>query len=105
MADVKVNHAYVSSKPSSPDSTKIDGPRWNADLVFSGGSDGEIPVRDSASATGTIWGPPFPPIPVTSNDNIPNGQARIFDGGSPRVLAIRYNDNGVFRDIASITIE
>lgn len=103
MADVKVTHAFVSPKPSSPDSTKIDGPRWNAALIFSDGADGEVPIRDSNAATGARWVFPFPPTPVTSNDQIPAGQARIFIGGTPRVLALRYNDNGTFIDIASVT--
>jgi hypothetical protein len=111
---VEVTHPFVSSKPSSTDSTKLDGPKWNDPLEFAGdGDDGDVVVRDSTAtavgATGTIavgarWAPPFPPVPVTSNDHIPNGQARLFDGGTPRVLAIRYNDDGTFIDIASVTL-
>lgn len=101
MADVEVKPAFVSPKPSSSDSTKIDGPRWNAARLFSGGADGEVVVRDSASATGASWMAMLPPVPVTSNSQIPNGQARIFVGDG--VYALRYNDNGTFIDIASVT--
>ena len=102
MADVEVTPAFVSSKPSSPDSSKIDGPRWNAPRLFAGGEDGQVVVRDSTAATGASWTHPLSPVPVANNDDIPNGQARIFFDGS--VLALRYNDNGTYRDIASITL-
>lgn len=110
---VAVTHPFISPKPSSTDSTKLDGPKWNDPMKFDGGSNGDVLVRDStatvAGATGTIqvgatWAPPFPPTAVTSNDQIPNGQARIFDGETPRKLAIRFNDNGTFIDIASVTL-
>jgi hypothetical protein len=111
--EVEVKHPFVSPKPSSADSTKLDGPKWNDPLTFAGGNDGEVLAQDSTAtvvgATGTIavgarWVPFISPIPVTSNDQIPNGQARIFDGETPRKLALRYNDDGNFIDIASVTL-
>src|SRR5687767_6361264 len=96
MADVEVTPAFVSTKPSSPDSTKIDGPRWNAPRLFAGGADGEVVLRDSTAGTGARWAPFLSPIPVTSYDQIPNGEVRFFFGGSPARFEAVYNNNGAY---------
>lgn len=56
MAQVKINHVFVSGKPPSADATKIDGPNWDADELFSGaGANGAIPYSDSGVTNGASW--------------------------------------------------
>jgi hypothetical protein len=56
MADtVHVKHAFVSTKPDSPDSSLVSSSEWNASELFSGGVQGDTIARDSGSATGASW--------------------------------------------------
>lgn len=100
MVDVLINHAFVSGKPASSDPTKVDGPKWDAALVVSAGADGESIVRDSASTTGASFLQMIPAIPVTSYDDIPDGQVRMFWGGTPTKLALVYNNGGTFVEMS-----
>lgn len=57
MADqVEVNHAFVSAKPDSSDATIVSANEWNADLLFSGGADGQPLIKDSSKTTGAKFG-------------------------------------------------
>lgn len=100
MAEVEVNHPFISPKPASADPTRIDGPKWNDDMVFAGGSDGQVASRDSATTNGASWMWATPAIPVTSLDEIPNGQVRFFYGGSPTRFAVVFNNDGTFIEIS-----
>lgn len=55
MSDVSVKHAFHSPKVDGPDTTKIRASDWNADLLFTGGTVGDILTRDTGSATGAAW--------------------------------------------------
>jgi hypothetical protein len=55
MANVEINHAFVSAKPNSADGTIVSSNAWNADLIVGGGANGNMPARNSASATGATW--------------------------------------------------
>lgn len=50
-----VNHALVSAYPDTGEPGKLGPLAWNAPLKFAGGTDGDVLVRDSASATGATW--------------------------------------------------
>lgn len=55
MSDVLVIPAFVSSVPDSGDTTKLGPSAWNAARLFSGGTQNDVLVRDSGSATGASW--------------------------------------------------
>ena len=55
---VRVFPAFQSQYPDSGDATKFGPDAWNADRMFGGGTNGQIPYRDSTSPTGAIWGDP-----------------------------------------------
>lgn len=55
MTAVLVQPAFQSIYPDSGDVTKFGPNAWNAARLFSGGIDGQIVVRDAASATGASW--------------------------------------------------
>jgi hypothetical protein len=53
---VSLNHAFVSGKGASLDATKVDGAKWDASHVFSGGALGSLLYRDTANLTdGFSW--------------------------------------------------
>lgn len=56
MADVLVKPAFQSTAPDSGDATKLGPAAWNAARLFSGGTAGQVVVRDLASTTGASWG-------------------------------------------------
>lgn len=101
MADnVIIKHAYITNEPADPDPTMIDGPKWDAAEILSGGTAGQTIARDPTSATGAIWVPFASFTPVTDYALIPIGEWRVFVGGSPRKLALVYNDNGTFLEMS-----
>lgn len=55
MADVLINHSFVSTKPDSPDNSLVSSSEWNANELISGGSSGQVLVRDGSSPTGGTW--------------------------------------------------
>lgn len=55
MADVLINHAFVSAKPDSPDNTIVSSGEWNAPELLRGGSNGQTIVADDTSSTGGRW--------------------------------------------------
>jgi hypothetical protein len=57
VSDVVVAPAFVSTFPDSGDTTKFGPNAWNAGRLFSGGTVGQVLVRDPASATGASWSP------------------------------------------------
>jgi hypothetical protein len=60
MADqVDVKHAFVSSKVDSSDSSLVSASEWNAPLLFSGGSNGSVALRDPTKPSGARWGQPI----------------------------------------------
>jgi len=58
VSDVTVRPAFHSTYPDSGDATKFGPTAWNAPRVFSGGTDGQVVARDSASPTGASWATP-----------------------------------------------
>lgn len=57
MADqISVKHAFVSSKVDSSDASLVSASEWNAPLLFTGGGDGSIALRDTTKASGARWG-------------------------------------------------
>jgi hypothetical protein len=61
MADALAKHAFVSAIPEGTDATKIRTSNWNAALLFSAGTDGQVLTRSAASATGAAWSTPAAP--------------------------------------------
>jgi hypothetical protein len=60
MADqISVKHAFVTSKVDSSDASLVSANEWNAPLLFSGGSDGGVALRDSTKPSGARWGQPI----------------------------------------------
>lgn len=55
MADVVVVHKFVSGKADGPDPTLVQPSKWNQDHNFSGGTDGQVLVRDSTQVDGANW--------------------------------------------------
>lgn len=91
MAEIHIKHAFVSTKPDNPDGSIVSSSEWNAPLLVTGGTHGQVLVRDGASSTGVsvVTGPsaglgtssysgvsPTPPLASTSI-TIPTG-AFIF---------------------------
>jgi microcystin-dependent protein len=60
MADVLVNHDFVSAKSDGPDTTFVRPSNWNAPLKFTGGADGDALIRDTGTPTGASWQPGVP---------------------------------------------
>lgn len=56
MAEGVIKHTFVSTKPDSPDASIVSSSEWNAAHFLSGGSQGQIAMRDGASTTGFSWG-------------------------------------------------
>jgi len=52
MAELLINHAFVSAKPDSPDTSLVSSSEWNAPLVATGGQSGQIVTRDTTVAHG-----------------------------------------------------
>ena len=60
MADqVDVKHAFVSSKVDSSDASLVSSSEWNASLLFSGGTNGSVALRDPTKPSGARWGQPI----------------------------------------------
>lgn len=56
MADsVLINHPFVSMKPNSSDGSIVSSTAWNAADVISGGSAGQMLVRNPADPQGASW--------------------------------------------------
>ncbi len=55
MTDALIHHAFVSGFPDVSDATVVRPSNWNASLVLSAGTDGQVLTRDSGSATGASW--------------------------------------------------
>jgi hypothetical protein len=56
MADaVHIKHAFVSTKPDSPDTSLVSSSEWNASLVVTGGTQGQLVARDAESSTGVSY--------------------------------------------------
>jgi hypothetical protein len=57
MAEAVLKHAFVSPFLDGPDTTKLQPSHWNAPILASAGTAGEVLTRDPASATGASWTP------------------------------------------------
>jgi hypothetical protein len=79
MADVLLKPAFFSPYLDGPDATKLQPSAWNAARLFSGGVDGEIVVRDAASATGAAW---LSPATLLA-DLVLTGDVRLSDARVP----------------------
>jgi hypothetical protein len=55
MADTSVKHAFLSLKADGADTTRVRPTNWNADHIYAGGAEGDVPSFDSASATKATW--------------------------------------------------
>lgn len=55
MAEVEINHAFVSLKADSPDPSLVSASEWNARLNIGGGSNGQTVVRDASQPHGARW--------------------------------------------------
>ena len=97
MADVLIHQAHDSTE------APIDAAKWDDPLLISGGENGQAAVMDSTSPQGASWGWLIPAAPVTSYDQIPLGQVRVYFGGTPEKLALVYNNNGTYVEM-SVTI-
>jgi hypothetical protein len=74
MAEVHINHRFVSAIADDPDTTIVRPSNWNDTELFSQGNEGEVIVRRAASDTGASW--------ETFSSNLPNvvqGPASVGD--------------------------
>lgn len=55
MSDVLVKPAFQSALPDNGSPTQLGPTAWNASRLFTGGSVGDLTVRDTNSATGAAW--------------------------------------------------
>lgn len=55
MAEVRIGHSFVSTKPDSADSSLVSANEWNADELFKNGSPGQTIIRDAGQVTGAKW--------------------------------------------------
>jgi hypothetical protein len=59
MADqVSIKHAFVSAKVDSSDNSLVSSSEWNAPLLFTGGDNGAVALRDPTKPSGARWGQP-----------------------------------------------
>lgn len=78
-----LKHAFVSAAADGSDATLVRPSNWNEDHVFDGGSDGDLLIRDTGSASGVAWSSV---LDLTATNA---GGAGIFVGnGGNRVGAI-----------------
>lgn len=90
MSDV-VKHLFQSEQLDGSEATLVQPSNWNEEHVFAGGSDGQALSRDSGQSDGAAWGWFIPATPITSDDDIPIGQARIVRSEeAPITTALRY---------------
>lgn len=75
MTEVNRNHAFVSGKADSFDTSLVSSSEWNAPLVATNGSNGFIAMSDASSSTGEKWiqGPSVSRIPDTYSGGIASG--------------------------------
>lgn len=78
MSDVTVRPAFHSAYPDSGDATKFGPTAWNAPRVFSGGTDGQVVARDSASPTGASWASPVASILHQATVTLNNDQIKTL---------------------------
>lgn len=99
--DVIIEHEVKSGRPApSGVPGKIDGYLYDQPLILGGGSTGQSIVRDSTADKGGVWDWMVPAVPVTSYDDIPDGQVRFYFGGTPTKLALVYNNGGTFVEMS-----
>lgn len=55
MADVFINHRFVSAVADDADTTLVKPSNWNDTEVFSQGNEGDLVVKRAASTTGASW--------------------------------------------------
>src|SRR4030095_1977011 len=55
MADVSIVHAFILSKPESPDPSIVSNQEWNAPNLVSGGISGQLLMRDGNAQTGASY--------------------------------------------------
>jgi hypothetical protein len=58
MADALINHAFVSAFSDGADTNALQPSDWNAALLMTAGSNGQVLTRDTTSATGANWSTP-----------------------------------------------
>jgi hypothetical protein len=100
MSDVSVKHAFHSPKADGPDTTKIRASNWNADLLFTGGTVGDILTRDTGSATGAAWtatpsvaGFTIPATVALKGPFLASYGLNTFAGTPDPTLYLGYNQN------------
>ena len=52
---VTLAHAFSSAVADGPDLTKVNKTRWNAHHPFSGGTNGDLLIRDTGDSDGASW--------------------------------------------------
>lgn len=73
-AQVDVNHPKTCTQPATASTSDVDCVDWNADHVFSGGSQGLVLYRDTGEANGANWTPSMLYDETTSS-------LKLFGGG------------------------
>ena len=93
MADtVLVNHAFVSAKSDSADSTIVSASEWNADLKITGGAADQVMVREVGGPSGARW---------TDGPSVATGNAS-YTGASPSPALAAVTK--VFTSNVSVTV-
>jgi hypothetical protein len=55
MADVATAHPFISLKADGADSTRVRPTNWNANHLYAGGAEGDVPAFDATAATKATW--------------------------------------------------
>jgi hypothetical protein len=55
MGEVLITSSFVLTKPESSDNTIVSTSEWNGPKLITGGSPGQVLVRDTTSSTGASW--------------------------------------------------
>jgi len=78
-----LTHAFASPKAASADATKVDGPKWNADHVFTGFVDGNLLYYDSTQPSKASWSDGMMYRPKGLFIQAPSGPCLILQSGDP----------------------
>src|SRR5262245_9073675 len=103
VSNVSLLPAFQATYPASGDATKLGPNAWKAARLFTGGTEGQILTRASASATGATWGDPantFSDHIAIGTNPATTGAIRLADTGT--IVWGSANDLILQRDAADI---
>jgi hypothetical protein len=92
MAEI-ITHAFVTTKPDSPDPSLVSATEWNDGHTFSGGSNGQTLAADNTQPKGIRWIDGT--VQFTGSANILGGSPQTvtlatFTANTPAIIILAY---------------